>query len=77
MLHTEYVPATWVPQFLLGHRHDADLRDADPRTLRIWHLPARLACHAWLRTLAISRDWLWKDAFLTCWRRLRGLPAPT
>ena len=33
---------------LLGHRDDADLREADPDTLRyrIWHIPARLARHA-------------------------------
>jgi Transposase DDE domain group 1 len=63
---------------LLGHHDDADLRDADPDTLRyrIWHLPARLAHHARQRTLAISRDWPWKEAFLTCWQRLCALPAP-
>ena len=45
---------------------DADLRDADPDTLRyrVWHLPARLARHARQRTLAISRDRPWKEAFL-------------
>ena len=63
---------------LLGHCDDADLRDADPDTLRyrVWHLPARLAHHARQRTLAISRDWPWKEAFLACWQRLRALPAP-
>jgi hypothetical protein len=63
---------------LLGHCDDADLRDADPDTLRyrVWHLPARLAYHARQRTLAISRDWPWKEAFLACWQRLRALPAP-
>jgi len=63
---------------LLGHCDDADLRDADPDTLRyrIWHLPARLASHARQRILKISPDWPWKDAFLTCWRRLCALPAP-
>jgi Transposase DDE domain group 1 len=63
---------------LLGHCDDADLRDADPDTLRyrIWHLPARLARHARQRTLAISRDWPWKQAFLACWQRLSALPAP-
>src|SRR5690349_10421544 len=62
---------------LLGHCDDADLRDADPGTLRyrVWHLPARLARHSRERTLAISRDWPWKDAFLTCWQRLCALPA--
>jgi hypothetical protein len=24
----------------------------------------------------ISPDWPWKKAFLTCWQRLCGLPAP-
>jgi hypothetical protein len=28
------------------------------------------------RILKISPDWPWKDAFLTCWRRLCALPAP-
>ena len=62
---------------LLG-LHDGELRDADPDTLRyrIWHLPARLARHARQRTLAISPDWPWKEAFLTCWQRLCALPAP-
>jgi Transposase DDE domain group 1 len=64
---------------LLGHHDDNDLRDADPDTLRyrIWHLPAKLARHARQRTLAISADWPWSDAFLTCWHRLRALPALT
>ena len=59
------------------HDHQ-DLRDADPGTLRyrIWHIPARLARHARQRILKISPDWPWKDAFLTCWRRLCALPAP-
>jgi hypothetical protein len=38
--------------------------------------PARLARHARQRTLAISPDWPWAQAFLTCWQRLRALPAP-
>jgi hypothetical protein len=29
------------------------------------------------RARAISPDWPWKDAFLTCWQRLCSLPAPT
>ncbi len=63
---------------LLGHCDDADLREADPDTLRyrIWHLPARLAHHARQRTLKISPSWPWKDAFLACWHRLCALPAP-
>ncbi|MGO9081754.1 MAG: IS1380 family transposase [Streptosporangiaceae bacterium] len=63
---------------LLGCHDDADLREADPDTLRyrIWHIPARLARHARQRTLAISPDWPWKEAFLTCWQRLCALPAP-
>ena len=63
---------------LLGCHDDAELRDADPGTLRyrIWHLPARLARHARQQTLAVSRDWPWKEAFLTCWQRLCALPAP-
>ncbi|MCW2932070.1 MAG: family transposase [Actinomycetia bacterium] len=62
---------------LLGHHDDAGLRD-NPDTLRyrVWHLPARLARHARQRTLAISPDWPWADAFLTCWQRLFALPAP-
>ena len=63
---------------LLGFRDHQDLRDADPETLRyrIWHIPARLACHARKRILRISPGWPWKDAFLICWRRLCALPAP-
>jgi hypothetical protein len=63
---------------LLGHSGDGELRDADPDTLRyrIWHLPAKLAAHARWRTLAITPDWPWAEAFLTCWRRLCALPAP-
>ncbi len=63
---------------LLGHCDDGGLREADPGTLRhrVWHLPARIARHARQRTLAISPDWPWADAFLTCWQRLCALPAP-
>jgi hypothetical protein len=63
---------------LLGCRDDPALREADPGTLRyrIWHIPARLARHARERVLKISPDWPWKEAFLTCWRRLCALPAP-
>ena len=63
---------------LLGCHDDEDLREANPDTLRyrIWHIPARLARHARQRILAISPDWPWKDAFLTCWQRLCVLPAP-
>jgi hypothetical protein len=63
---------------LLGHCDDGELREADPDTLRyrIWHIPARLACHARQRILKISPDWPWKQAFLTCWQRLCALPAP-
>jgi hypothetical protein len=64
---------------LLGHHDDPGLREANPGTLRyrVWHLPARLARHARQRTLAISPDWPWAGAFLTCWQRLSALPAPT
>jgi len=63
---------------LLGHHDDPGLREANPDTLRyrVWHLPARLARHARQRALAISPDWPWADAFLTCWQRLCALPAP-
>ncbi len=63
---------------LLGCHDDPDLRAADPDTFRyrIWHLPARLARHARQRTLKISQDWPWKEAFLSCWQRLCALPAP-
>ena len=64
---------------LLGLYDQEDLKDAEPDTLRyrLWALPARLARHARARVLKISRTWPWKDAFLTCWRRLSTLPAPT
>ena len=63
---------------LLGFCDDEELRDADPDTLRyrVWHIPARLACHARERILKISPGWPWKDAFLACWQRLCALPAP-
>jgi hypothetical protein len=64
---------------LLGHGDDEELKDASPDTLRyrVWHLPAKLARHARQRTLSISADWPWADAFLDCWQRLCALPAPT
>jgi hypothetical protein len=64
---------------LLGFHDCADLKDAEPDTLRyrVWHLPARLVHHARRRILKISPNWPWKDAFLTCWQRLCALPAPT
>ena len=63
---------------LLGHHDDEELRKAEPDTLRyrVWHLPARLAAHARQRTVALSPDWPWMGAFITCWNRLRGLTAP-
>ena len=63
---------------LLGHHDDEELRKAEPDTLRyrVWHLPARLAAHARQRTVALSPDWPWTGAFITCWNRLRGLTAP-
>jgi hypothetical protein len=63
---------------LLGHHDDEELRNAEPDTLRyrVWHLPARLAAHARQRTLALSPDWPWTGAFITCWNRLRALTAP-
>jgi hypothetical protein len=64
---------------LLGFHDQPDLRDAEPGTLRyrVWSIPARLIRHARKRVLKISPDWPWKDAFLTCWRRLCDLPAPS
>lgn len=38
--------------------------------------PARLAAHARQRTLALSPDWPWTGAFITCWNRLHALTAP-
>lgn len=51
---------------LLGLHDDPDLARAEPATLRycLWHLPARLACHARRKTLKISPTWPWKNAFL-------------
>jgi hypothetical protein len=64
---------------LLGLNDQDDLKNAEPDTLRyrIWHIPARLACHARKRVLKISWDWPWANAFLTCWQRLCALPAPS
>ena len=63
---------------LLGLHDAEDLRDPDPDTLRyrILHLPVRLANHARQRTLRLSPDWTWADAFLACWSRLCTLTAP-
>lgn len=63
---------------LIGLYDQEGLSDAEPQTLRyrLSHLPARLATHARQRTLKISPAWPWKEAFLTCWERLRALPAP-
>ena len=63
---------------LLGLYDCADLKDAEPGTLRyrLLSLPARLVRHARARVLKISRTWPWKEAFLTCWQRLCALPAP-
>ena len=36
-------------------------------------LPARLVRHARVRVLKISLTWPWKEAFLACWQRLRGV----
>jgi hypothetical protein len=64
---------------LLGLHDIPGLKDAEPDTLRyrLWHVPARLVRHARRRTLKISRDWPWKTAFTTCWRRICALPAPS
>ena len=61
---------------LLGLYDRDDLKDAEPDTLRLLSLPARLVRHARARVLKISRTWPWKDAFVTCWQRLCALPAP-
>jgi hypothetical protein len=63
---------------LLGLYDIDDLKEAEPDTLRhrLWHVPGRLVRHARRRTLKISRDWRWKDAFVTCWQRISALPAP-
>jgi hypothetical protein len=53
-----------------------DVKDAEPDTLRLLSLPARLVRHARVRVLKISRTWPWKEAFTTCWQRLCALPAP-
>jgi hypothetical protein len=62
---------------LLGLYDCADLKDAEPGTLRyrLLSLPAGLSRHARDRVLKISRTWPWKDAFPACWRRLCALPA--
>jgi hypothetical protein len=63
---------------LLGLHDIGDLKDAEPDTLRrrLWHVPGRLVRHARRRTLKISRDWRWSNAFVTCWQRISALPAP-
>jgi hypothetical protein len=61
---------------LLGLHDAEDLANAEPGTLRyrLWHLPARLTSHAHRRWLKISKDWPWREAFLTCCNRLTTLP---
>jgi hypothetical protein len=61
---------------LLGLHDIDDLAHAEPDTLRyrLLHLPAKLTRHARRRRLPISRDWPWREAFLTCWNRLTTLP---
>ena len=61
---------------LLGLYDCHDVKDAEPDTLRLLSLPARLVRHARVRVLKISRTWPWKEAFTTCWQRLCALPAP-
>ena len=64
---------------LLGHHDEEELRDANPDTLR--PVTGSGTCRETHRPrppadLAISPDWPWAEAFLTCWRRLCALPAP-
>ncbi|MBB4932736.1 hypothetical protein F4561_003556 [Lipingzhangella halophila] len=64
---------------LLTLHDDQELARAEPETmrLRIYHLPARLACHARRRLVRIERTWPWAQAFTTSWARLTALPALT
>lgn len=59
---------------LLTLHDQTELADAEPNTMRfgLYHLPARLARHRWLR---IERTWPWATAFTACWRQLAELPA--
>lgn len=60
--------------------HDSEeLANTEPDTMRfrLYHLPARLACHARRRYLRIERTWAWASAFTTSWRRLTQVPAVT
>lgn len=63
---------------LLALHDDEQLVHAEPDTLRyrLWHIPAKLTTHARRRYLHIPNTWPWREAFLTCWRRLTTLPAP-
>lgn len=63
---------------LLGLHDDEGLVRAEPATMRyrIYHLPAKLTRHARCRRLHLPDTWPWREAFLTCWRRLISLPAP-
>src|SRR6266702_4325406 len=59
------VPGSHHPQYIdVAHREHAVVETGGVH-------PARQ------RVLKISPDWPWKEAFLTCWQRLRTLPAPT
>jgi hypothetical protein len=68
-------PGRWCQ--LPGLYDQDDLKDAEPQTLRPVSGTSR---PAWsptrCRVLKISRTWPWKEAFLTCWQRLRALPVP-
>ncbi|WP_326701502.1 transposase [Streptomyces sp. NBC_01754] len=63
-------------QRLTLHNQD-NLEGAEPDTMHLclYHLPARLTCHARRRVLCIEQTWPCAAAFTTNWNRLTQLPA--
>ena len=63
---------------LRGLAADTELERAEPATIRskLYAIPAKLARHAWTRTLHLAATWPWSPHFHRCWQRLAALPDP-
>ena len=64
----------WAQALLLD---DPQLRVAEPKTLRyrLWHVAGRIVHHARRVIVRIDRAWLWANALVAAFTRLRVLPA--
>jgi hypothetical protein len=62
----------WTQALLL----DGALAVAEPKTLRyrLWHVAARVVCHARRVILRLQRSWPWAAALARAFARLRALP---